>query len=48
MLQLKVTVLPARTDFDSGSLVNLIVASCSVYGKTACAGREEEKQTVLI
>ena len=42
MLQLRVTVVPCRTDIDSGSSVNAMGVACSVYGKAVCASWRKE------
>ncbi len=43
MLQLRLTVVPCRTDIDSGSSVNAMGEACSVYGKAVCANWRKEE-----
>lgn len=43
MLQLRLIVVPCRTDSDSGSFVNAMGVACSVYGKAVYARWRKEK-----
>ena len=43
MLQLRLTVVPCRTDIELGSSVNVMGVACSVYGKAVCASWRKEK-----
>ena len=48
MLQLRLMVVPFRTDADSGSSVNAMGVACSVYGKAVCASMRKEKFDIAV